>query len=154
MPECSICFSNKINYNNKCFSCKKSICDDCFIQMIKMKTNDNTVVFLYDCAFCRSPVIKRMNDVDTLISEKMISKSFSHAKNLLLKTEEQNAMMREKIEEMENTIEYLEALKEQFLIEMKFKPNPKKEKTIQDVIKEFEKKGRKTIKIEELKKMI
>ena len=52
-PNCSICCDNKINFTNKCNQCKKTICNECFINIISSKPQ-NIVNIKYVCPFCNN----------------------------------------------------------------------------------------------------
>lgn len=158
MPECSICFQNKINYQNKCYECKKSICDECFKQIGNLKCfskdDEYDVFIICECPFCRTKINKNIHDVDNKVTTKVIVETFKKSALFIEKLENDNDKLVEQIDMMNHTITYLENLKEQFLRELNFIPKKKNEKSLSDIIKMYENKSRKTIKLEELKKFV
>lgn len=48
-PTCYICYDRLISCNSKCFNCKKSICTDCYDQII---IGTDKEMYEYKCAFC------------------------------------------------------------------------------------------------------
>jgi predicted nucleic acid-binding Zn-ribbon protein len=151
MPECSLCYTNKIDYRNKCLTCKKSICNECATKVFKFYLNKKTCDIIINCPFCREKSVKNMYEINEDVGNEVIHKAFESQYNQNIHLEEQLTESFEHIDVLQNNIAYLEALKEKFLEELKFIKPKKKEKTIKDVIQEFEKKGRKTVRIDELK---
>lgn len=158
MPECAICFQNKINYQNKCYECKKSICDECISNIGKFncfsKHEEYNAFITCECPFCRTKIIKKTYEVDEKVSTRIIVESFKQSSLKIEKLQHEKEVLYEKIDAMENTISYLENLKEEFLRELNFIPKKKIDKSISDIILMYEKKQRKTIKLEELKKFV
>jgi predicted nucleic acid-binding Zn-ribbon protein len=146
MPECSLCYTNKIDYRNKCLTCKKSICNECATKVFKFYLNKKTCDIIINCPFCREKSVKNMYEINEDVGNEVIHQAFESAHNQNIDLEEQLTESLEHIDVLENNIAFLES----FLPILK-KKKARKEKTIKDVIEEFEKRGRKTVRIDELK---
>ena len=81
-PICCICMENKINNNNRCNTCKKSICDECYIKMSNFDLTTPQLRYKYKCGFCKSHTFKNIDDLDRGIICNELERQVKH--NMLL----------------------------------------------------------------------
>lgn len=171
-PTCSICFTNKISYNNKCYTCKKSICDVCCISIgnLAFDLEEQCVGYSSQCPFCRSDVSKNLLEASDNVCFGVVHKKFTKLdqsykelklQNINLMNENQSLM-----DDKEDMNEFIEKLNEHLqkiffdwkqaqeeIKRLKSKINNEND-VYNKLIDKFMKKNRKTIKIEELKEML
>ena len=140
-PICNICMVESINFNNRCITCKKAVCNSCFMKVSKFGTTDKENVVsagcVINCPFCRAKYPLDFEDIDKPVVDIM-------ARDLLLSMYDIDKKSKQTEKMLRNVIEY-----------QKQQLNNKKT-SIEELYINFimNNPSRKTIKLEEIKKMI
>ena len=95
-PICFICNENYIDYNSRCSTCKKSICKECYIKVIK---NDNDDEISYCCPFCKCLNHKEILDLDKEIIYKFLTNDNIKLINQNRKLKKGNDILKEELGE-------------------------------------------------------
>jgi hypothetical protein len=67
-PVCNICMDESINLNNRCSTCRKSLCNNCFYKVSSFATKETEETIssgcCFNCPFCRTIESKDFEDID------------------------------------------------------------------------------------------
>lgn len=134
-PTCSICTDRKINFSNKCLTCKKCVCNYCYDRISLCNVyKDGEVINEYKCPFCKAEKVEELEDIDKGVLIEM-------TKTAVVNLREQY------FEKQEIVAQYEELI-------LDYKRKLKEVNKLKDIYDKYQKLGRKTIKLEEIKKMI
>lgn len=154
MPKCSICIDDNIDTRNKCYKCKKSVCNSCYSKMgdLKFDLSNNIytgkeILIWYKCPFCRNGIHKDIFEIQENICKKILLNNYIDThnnyideitifKNEISEERFYNKIYKKKLQAAEDEIHRLKGLKDII---------------VDQLIADYEKKGRKTIKLDELK---
>ena len=164
-PTCSICYTHKISYNNKCHTCKKSICDVCCISIgnLAFDLEEKCVGYSSQCPFCRSDVSKNLLEASDNVCFGVVHKKFTKLDQSYKELKLQNINLINENQSLMDDKEDMKEFIEQLLFDWKqgqeeikrLKSKAHNENDVYNkLIDKFMKRNRKTIKIEELKEML
>lgn len=84
-PTCNICEDNKIDFNCRCYMCKKSVCIECYGEIINRETYNK---YIYSCPYCKTKNMKEILDLDKQNIIKVCTKDYNDDNDYLLFIEE------------------------------------------------------------------
>jgi hypothetical protein len=146
---CCICEDNKINYNHKCHTCKKCVCDYCYGKIIQ-KSLLNT--FNYKCPFCKTLKtdylinLEKEHIILLLTNNNIEEKMMAKIDELI----DENSELEDTIETLRRHINQLREIKDKEINELKkkLKGNTEDGLKIGSTYKQFFKENFKLIKSE------
>ena len=150
-PCCHICMERDINNNTRCGTCRKCICIKCYDRISKFLNVDNKKVEVeYKCPFCNAVEFKDLNemgsDIMILFTETAVINYMGQMKKIE-ELNEENTSLKEDFDEVIIEINVLQ------LEDRKDRRDAIKYRLLKNQILELKKKGRKTIKMEEIEKL-
>lgn len=95
-PICFICNDNSIEYNCRCYTCKKSVCKSCYSKVI---TRTDKTDIEYKCPFCKCHNKKDILDLDKEIIIQFMDDKFFKLKNKYQLLKEENENLKEQTDE-------------------------------------------------------
>ena len=139
-PTCNICMERVTNYNTKCITCKKMVCNECYNRLSKFQIdNQDNVMNGYNCPFCRTETCEKLENIDSCILVEMTKEAVIDCKAFFIEKQK----IERRAEQLESIIEYYKnQIKQQYQLKEFYNTFVQKNPT------------RKTIKLEEIKKMI
>lgn len=163
-PICNICADDKINFNHKCATCKKCVCNYCYIKISKLSiedTGEDLILNNYKCCFCNTFNIKTIEDIESETTTLFLKQKIYENENVYQlgrKVNIENENLKLEIKELKtknNNVIELQKKNAKLLMEISNLNLLLKEKPNDLVIKiynDFKSKNRKTIKLDELLK--
>jgi hypothetical protein len=139
-PTCNICMERFTNYNTKCITCKKMVCNECYNKLSKFQIDDeDNVMNGYNCPFCRTEICEDLETIDSSILVEMTKEAVIDCKALY----KEKLKIERRAEQLQSIIEY-------------YKNQIKQQHQLKEIYNEFVERypKRKTIQLEKLKKMI
>ena len=151
-PTCHICEEKYINNNTRCKTCKKCLCIVCYDRVSKfVNFSNDKVLSEYKCHFCN---IVARHDLQELGSDILIRFTETAVLNFVAQKEkidelnEENSSLRDEFDEV------LIHLRSSEIQETKDHKDALKYRKLKFELHQLKSKGRKTIRFEEIEKMI
>lgn len=138
-PTCFICEERKIDFSNKCTTCKKCVCYVCYNRMSKFETTGENVRSIYSCPFCTNKKTEEITDISSDVKTEMIIDNVINLNHLFIE--------RKKLQEKNEYLQYQ-------ILKIKNKEKEMSISFLEDLCNMVEKKNRKTIKIVEIRESI
>lgn len=149
---CHICQENYINNNTKCKTCKKSLCLECYDRISKfLNIKNERVDCQYKCPYCNSIDTKPLEDFSSDVLIRFTETAVLNYISQIEKIEElmeENSSLRD---EYDGLIIQLRGVEIQ---DKKDRRDVLKYRQLKKNLQELKQKGRRTVKFEEIEKLI